>query len=297
MGLRSNPSQRQRRLGEELRQLREISGLSATEAGAHASLGRAHMSHIETGRTAIPEDKLRTLARVYGCTSESYVDALVAMSQANGRGWWSEYRHPPHSQSARDLAELEASAVAHLSFQWIHVPGLLQTTDYMRVLFQGGQPDEDAETIDRYVDFRRRRQEILTGESPPILHAVIHEAALHMGFVGADVMRRQIEHLVNMARLPHVRIQILPFKASVYPARVSTPFSLLKSTVPLLNTVCVDHPTSSLFITTRPQIAQFTKAFEALRTVSLPPIDHRIEPEFHTKKDSLALIQHVLYTL
>ncbi|BBJ44295.1 transcriptional regulator [Streptomyces antimycoticus] len=294
MGLRANSTQRQRRLGEELRKLREASGLSATEAGAHAGLGRAHMSHIETGRTAIPEEKLRALAAAYGCTSHPLVDGLCELSRATGRGWWSSYK-VSHNARALDLAELEASAVAHRSFQWMYVPGLLQTADYMRCLFESGQPDSP-KVIDAGVEFRQRRQHVLADGSQ-LFHAVIHEAALLMKFVPGDVMRRQIEHLVTMAELPHVCIQLLPFKSDVNSTTPGAPFSILDSRVPELSTVYVEHPVSSVFLGDHEHLTQYNSAFEHLSAVALPPMALQGERKCYTERDSLQLIQHLLYTL
>jgi transcriptional regulator with XRE-family HTH domain len=296
MGLRANPTYRQRRLGAELRRLRETSGLSAAEAGAFADLRAAHMSHIETGRTAIPEAKLRALTTAYGCVNEPLIDALVALGQTTGKGWWSAYRDT-QTASALDLAELEAAAVVHRSFQWIHVPGLLQTAEYMRSLFEAAEPGADRTQLDKGVEFRLGRQQILHGESPPLFHAVIHEAALHMQFVGAEIMRRQIEHLVELAQLPHVRIQVLPFATQAYPVRFGSPFVIFGAPVPELGTVYVEHPVSSPFLADQPHRDQFTEAFEALSTVALPPLDPQPESKFYAKKDSLGLVQHLLYVL
>jgi transcriptional regulator with XRE-family HTH domain len=296
MGLRSNPSQRQRRLGAELRRLRELSGMSATDAGALAGLGRAHMSHIEMGRTAIPEEKLCALVRAYGCNSQGLIDALVAMGESTGRGWWSDYRDT-QSSSVLDLAELEATNTAHRSFQWVYVHGLLQTPDYMRALFEAGQPDATLGELDRGVEFRLRRQEVLKGTSPMRFHAVIHEAALHMRLVSAEIMRQQIEHLVEMARLPNVCIQIMPFAGRAYPADFGTPFVIFEPPVPELGTVYVEHPVSPLFLGEQAQLAQFRATFETLSTVALPPLDPQPESTFSAKKDSLGLVQHLLYVL
>ncbi|UQA93882.1 helix-turn-helix domain-containing protein [Streptomyces halobius] len=296
MGLRANPTQRQRRLGVELRRLREAAGMSATEAATFAGLSSPHLGHIEAARTAIPEGKLRALATAYGCQNEPLIEALVEMSAATGKGWWSDYRAPVHNQNARDLAEIESSSVAVRSFQWVHMPGLLQTTEYMRSLFAGSNQDASPEEIDKYVDFRKRRQQILTDDAPPTIHAVIHEAALHMQFVGVDVMSRQIEHLVELSRLPHVCIQILPFKAA-YPATFGTPFVLFEGAVPELNTVYIEHPVSSPFIHEPAHLDGFAATFSQLGAAALPPVDLGIEPEFHAKKDSLGLIQHVLYAM
>ncbi|WP_055551135.1 DUF5753 domain-containing protein [Streptomyces sp. NBRC 110028] len=297
MGLRTNPSHRQRRLGLELRRLRNERGLSAAEAGAFAGLGSPHLGHIEAARTAIPEAKLRALLAGYGCQNEAFVDALVAMSESKGRGWWSDYRRSPLPQSSRDLAELEAASVAHRSFQWMYVPGLLQTPEYARALTAGGEPEADSSLLDTYVEFRLKRQDVLAGESPPIFHAVIHEAAFHMQFVDHDVMRRQIEHLVEMARLPHVRIQLLPFKAALSPATPATAFVLFEAEVPELNTVYVEHPVSSAFLGEQVHLAQYGTAFERLTAAALSPIAPSPEPESYKRSDSLRLVQHLLYML
>lgn len=297
MGLRPNPSQRQRRLGIELRRLRDASGLTATKAGREVGLSPAHLNHIEAGRTAIPAPKLRTLASLYGCKNERLVDSLVAMSQSNGRGWWSEYKYPPHNDHARDLAELESMSVRCRAFQWVQVPGMLQTAEYMRAMFESGEPDESAETLEQFVDFRLRRQRPLTDARPPEFHAVIHEAALRMEFVERGVMERQIEHLIEMARLPHVRIQILPFRANVHTVRFGTPFVRYDAAVQELSTVYVEHPAQSPFVSDQSNLTQFSEAFAKLSAVALPPIDLDTAGTMPARKDSLGLVQHLMYDL
>ncbi|MEU0811078.1 helix-turn-helix transcriptional regulator [Streptomyces sp. NPDC005970] len=297
MGLRANPTQRQRRLGLELRRLRNECGLSAAEAGAFAGLGSPHLGHIEAGRTAIPEVKLRALLAAYGCCNETLIHGLVAMSESTGKGWWSDYRKSPLADSIRDLAELESTAVAHRSFQWMYVPGLLQTPEYVRALIAGGEVDADLSLRETYVEFRLKRQQVLTGESPPAFHAVIHEAAFHMQFVDTEIMRGQIEHLVEMARLPHVRIQLLPFKSSLSPATPAAPFVLLEAEAAELNTVYVQHPVPSTFLEDQAHLAQYGADFERLSAAALPPIDPGPERQSYKRSDSLRLVQHLLYTL
>ncbi|MEU1784125.1 helix-turn-helix transcriptional regulator [Streptomyces abikoensis] len=297
MGLRPNPTQRQRRLGIELRKLRDASGMNGVTAGTYAGLGPQHLGHIEAARTGIPEEKLRALLAAYGCNSKTKAEALVAMSQSTGKGWWSDYRKGPIPPSARDLAELEAMSAGHRSFQWMHIPGLLQTTEYMRALFEGGQPSAPPDDIDTFVNFRQKRQSILTRHDPPDFHAVIHEAALRMRMVSTSVMRRQIEHLVEMARLPHIRVQILPFDADVFPTGFGTTFVLFDHVVPELSTAYVEQPVSSPFISDQEQYRRFADSFQYLTRAALDPIDPNVEPEFYKRRDSLALIQHLLYTM
>ncbi|GAB2583540.1 helix-turn-helix transcriptional regulator [Streptomyces capparidis] len=301
MGLRANPTQRQRRLGAELRRLREVSGLSATEAGAFAGLGRAHMSHIEMGRTAIPEEKLRALCRAYGCRNAALVEALVEMGRATGRGWWSQYRDL-FDDAIRDVAELESGTRRIRCFQTLLVPGLLQTPAYMRAVFRGVQRQAVPDLVDAYAEFRRRRQEVLfpgggAGEGPPVFHAVIHEAAFHMRFASADVVREQIAHLLEVSRLPHLRIQVLPFRADSFPIGFCAPFVLFEGPVPELDTVFLEHPAPSRFVGDPVRLTQYTHAFASLAATALPAVDPEAAAQFHDGGDSAGFLRHLLYAL
>jgi transcriptional regulator with XRE-family HTH domain len=292
MGLRTRVSQRQKRVGQELQRLREAAGLSGTEAGSHIGLGRPHMSHIEAGRTYIAEEKLRTLARAYGCTDDQLIDALVAMSQSDGRGWWSTYKRFKGTRSW-DLAELEATATAHRSFQWLYIPGLLQTPDYMRTLFRRSKPEEPAEAIDEFVEFRLRRQRVLTDEPLPYYHAVIHEAAFHMRLVDRKTMMDQVKYLIEVSNFPNVTIQVMPFSADAYPATPGTPFTIFDTRTPALRTVYVEQPITSVFLSDKEHIGQFGTDFDRLSSVSLAPLG----PEGPIAEGSLGFVQHLLYAM
>lgn len=293
MALRTSPTERQRRLGAELRKLREASGHSVTEGGEFIGMGRAHLGHVEAGRTAIPTDKLRALCHAYGCTREPLIEALVAMSEANGKGWWTEYRRTL-SQPVLDLAELEAAAGTLSSYESLFIPGILQTQEYTRSIFQSSErPHED---LDKAVQFRMKRQQVLTQAESPALHAVIHEAALHVRFGGAAVMRRQLLHLIRMAELPNITIQVLPFTAEGLPA-FSTPFLLTESHKSALQTVLVESPAGSLYIHESEALQKYQARFDRLRSASLPPLDPAVPAVAHESRDSLTLVQHLLYSL
>lgn len=254
------------------------------------------MSHIETGRTAIPEAKLRVLAETYGCKDKPLIDALVTMSQSTGRGWWTDYRSSM-SDAARDLAELEATSVAHRNFQWLHVPGLLQTEGYMRSSFKGVNPTAQSADMDLYAAFRLRRQEEMLSSETLRYHAIIHESALRMQFFSRDTMRRQIEHLVEVARAPNVTVQLLPFQAQSYEVAFSTPFVVYEAALPALHTVYVEHPVSSPFLSEQPHLSMYCDSFDRLSQVALPPVDAQAPERPYGTRDSLALIQHLLYVL
>lgn len=206
--------------------------------------------------------------------------------------WWMRYREAVDDRAC-DLAELEAAAKAHRSFQWVYIPGLLQTPAYMRALFESGEPAAPEARIGRYVEFRMHRQQVLTGSSPPRFHAVIHEAAFHMHFVPRRAMREQLGHLTELSRLPHVNIQLLPFRAPFYPATSTAPFVIFDAVSPELRTAYVEHPVTSSFLDDASQIAQFVTSFEQLSKVALSPL----APDGDDPNSSLRLIQHLRYVL
>lgn len=273
--------------------MREQAGHSVTEGGAFIGMGRAHLGHVEAGRTGIPADKLRALSHAYGCTREPLVEALVAMGEDSGKGWWTEYRRT-FSQPILDLAELEAAADSLFSYESLFIPGILQTPEYTRSIFRSSErPHND---LERAVQFRMERQQILRQAEPPSLHAVIHEAALHVRFGGVTVMRRQLLHLIRMAELPHVTIQVLPFTAEGLSA-FSTPFLLADSHGSALETVLVENPAATLYVHEGEAVLKYRTRFDRLRTAALPLLDPAVPASTHESRDSLALLQHLLYSL
>ncbi|MEV8018745.1 helix-turn-helix transcriptional regulator [Streptomyces sp. NPDC086554] len=290
--MRTAITERQRRLGQELKKLREQAGLSAGEAAERIDMGRGQLSHIEAGRTSILSDRLRDLCGALGCESVPYIEGLVAMSEATGKGWWSAYKGNVGS-AAMNLAELEAGATALRSHESLFVPGLLQTEEYMRAIF--ANPKLDVRDIDEATAFRMERQTVLTSENPPEFHAVIHEAALHMRFGGAAVLRGQLLHLVEVAQLPNVTVQVVPFEADV-DAALSGAFLHSVTPVRELSTVVLDHPSGPLYLSDDEHLALYASVFDRLTGCALAPIGVRTHATL-AAKDSLALIQHLLYAL
>ncbi len=294
MALRTNPTERQRRLGAELRRLREQAGLTLNEAGALIDMGRVHLTHVEGGRTAIPSERLRRLCEGYGCTSVPLIEALVSLGEDKGKGWWSTYKGNMPA-TALDLAELECRAASIRSYESLFIPGIFQTEDYIRAIFRVSDVVTNSVDIDRAVEFRMRRQAALTAEDPPTIHAVVHEAALHMRFGGSAVTRKQLLRLVELAELPHVTIQVLPFTADGVPA-VNTPFSLIASHGGVLETLQMDHAGQSTLLHGPDSIDQYRAHFDRLGSVALPPVDVSPSAARHDVRDSLGLIQHIRYS-
>ena len=293
MGLRSTISERQRRLGFELKHLREQAGLSAAEASERIGMGRAQLSQIETAKTTILTERLTALCDLYGCTDEDYIDALVALSETSGKGWWSAYKRTMVTD-ALSLAELESDAMEVRTHQSLFIPGIFQTSDYARAIFNS--PGLGFDNFEAPLRFRMERKRILTAESPPTVRAVIHEAALRIRFGGAQVVREQLLHLIELSKLPHVTIQVYPFNAQAY-AAISGNFIHIIPDNPRLSTVALEQNIGLQYLGEQFHLQRYGALFDLLAENALAPIDVSAASEAHSAKDSLALIRHLLYTL
>ncbi|MCX4665373.1 helix-turn-helix domain-containing protein [Streptomyces sp. NBC_01381] len=294
MALRINITERQRRIGAELRKARRQAGIAVGEGGRLIGMSGPHLTHVESGRTGIPSQRLRELLKAYGYKNEEYIDALVDLAESKGRGWWTEYRKSLPQRSL-DLAELESRATAIQSYETLLIPGLLQTEAYMRALFCSSRPGASPTEIDTLVRYRRARQQILADGSPTAIHAVIHEAALRIIVGSSDVMRDQLTHLLRSAQRPGTTIQILPFDAGAR-AWFGTPLLILGAGVPGLETVIVEHPAEPLRLGDIESIARYRSTFDSLSRNSLPRVTADGSPGSHERRDSWGLIHHVLYT-
>ncbi|MET8983278.1 helix-turn-helix transcriptional regulator [Streptomyces sp. NPDC004539] len=266
----NNPSYRQRRLGVELRKLRERAGLTVTQAGAHLGVNQGRVSMIETGRSALSADRVRGMASAYDCTDEALVEALGTMTGRRGRGWWEESRdHVP--VALVDLAELEHHATALRVALVVHIPALLQTTDHARALFRSVVPPMRQYEAEHRLSHRVKRQGVLHRAVPPPYTAIIHEAALRMNFGGPSVARGQFKHLLDMSELPHVTIRIVPFGAEDFPSTGQS-FDYVEGPVPQLDTVQLDsHHGACEFLDAETQLDKYRAVLDRMDTCALDP--------------------------
>ncbi|MFF1375740.1 helix-turn-helix domain-containing protein [Streptomyces sp. NPDC058308] len=269
----SSPTLRQRRLGAELRKLRERAGLTATQAAARLGVNQARVSMIETGRTPISADRVRATARAYDCSDLPLVDALAAMTGRRTRGWWDDYReHLP--VGLIDLAELEHHASALRVALVVHIPALLQTTAHARALFNEAVPPLRQHEIEHRVTHRIKRQAILHREAPPPYQAVIHESALHMGYGGAATVRGQLHHILEMSELEHVTVRVLPFGRGSFPG-TGQPIDYLSGPVPQLDTVQLDAHHGCEFLDAEAQLEKYRFVIARMEENALGPAESR----------------------
>jgi hypothetical protein len=200
-------------LGARLKELREGAHITRQEAGWAIRGSESKMSRLELGRTGFKRRDLTDLLALYRLSDEAERATLLALAeQANAPGWWRDYEDVVPAWFEPYLG-LEQAASVIRTYQVTFVPGLLQTADYARAMLRAGRGDDAEAEIDRQTAVRMRRQQILHRRDPPRLWAVIDETVLRRPVGGTSTMRAQIQHLLDAARLPHVKLQVLPFTA------------------------------------------------------------------------------------
>jgi transcriptional regulator with XRE-family HTH domain len=273
MPQRSNPTRRQERLGAEIRKMRERAGLTARAAAPLIGSNHMQQSHVETGRSGISADRIRRLAAHCACDDKAYVDALVAMATERGKGWWEKYRGNIGPYGL-DLAELEHHAVRIRTFQMAHIPGLLQTEDHMRAAFKFGMLSWPPQEQDTAVEFRLRRQQVISAEQATPYEAVVHEAALRLRVGGSKAVRAQLEHILAVSERSHVTVRVVPFDSEDF-AGAGYSMLYLHGPVPQLDTVQMDTGYESVFLDAESRLKEYRQRFERVSTTALSPAASR----------------------
>jgi transcriptional regulator with XRE-family HTH domain len=235
------------RLGARLRRLRKARDITREAAAWEIRASESKISRMELGRVPIKERDVADLLTLYRVGAEERESLLMLARRASAPAWWHEYADtvPPWFHS---YLCLEEAATLIRSYEVQFVPGLLQTTDYARAVIQGDRSGVPPAEVDRRIELRRRRQRALRRPDPPHLWAVLDEAVLRRRIGGPDVMRAQVAALIKAAELPHVRIQIVPFRAARR-ATAGFPFAILRFPEPELpDVVYVEQLTSALYL-------------------------------------------------
>ena len=270
MAERGSPTVRRRRLGYELRLLREQAGKTLVKVAADMSWSDSKVSRIENGRSAAPWGDISDLLDYYGITDRAVRDPLIALARdARRKDWWHSYLDVLKRPYATYIG-LEAAAEWARIFEPLTIPGQLQTEAYIRAITATNtRPLSDTE-IDRLTQVRLRRQEVIEGDDPLRLHVILDEAALHREVGGPQVMREQLDHFIAAAARPHIRLQVLAFSQG---AHVAMPGSFTVFTFPAdadPDVAFIETVGTSLFLERRAAAAA-RDAFDELSAQALSP--------------------------
>ncbi|HEY8987281.1 MAG TPA: Scr1 family TA system antitoxin-like transcriptional regulator [Streptomyces sp.] len=270
---RKAPTARQRRLGVELRKIREHAGLTLADAATQLGTDRTSISNTESGRFGVSGERVRTWAGHYGCPDTKYIEALAAMAEERGKGWWEDYRGEL-SAGALDLSELEHHAHALRAVQIMHMPGLLQTEDYARAVFAEAVPPLSDIDLRRRLSHRLKRRDVLDRPSAPTCTFLIHEAALRMEFGGRKIARAQLDYLLKESERENVTVRVVPFAVGGFPnAGSSTLYAY--GPVPQLDTVQTDTPHGPAFLDAETRLDNYRAVLDRTEERSLDAVQSR----------------------
>ncbi|WP_345637193.1 helix-turn-helix domain-containing protein [Rugosimonospora acidiphila] len=258
-------------LGAHLRRLREAQGVSREDAGWEIRSSESKISRMELGRVSFKERDVSDLLRLYGLDDDDERNRLLTLArEANTPGWWHRFGDVLPSWFQSYLG-LEAAASLIRTYEVQFVPGLLQTEDYAREVVRLGHGKASGEEIDRRVGLRIRRQQLLSRSSPAQLWAVVDEAVLRRPIGGAKVMRAQIEALIEVTKMPNVRLQVIGFHVGGH-AAAGGAFSILRFPDPELpDVVYIEQLTSALYLDKRDDVDLYAEAMEILCVEADPP--------------------------
>jgi transcriptional regulator with XRE-family HTH domain len=267
---RSSPTARRRRLATALRQMREERNLNCTEAGKAVGWSESKISRIETGRIKIAQPDLELLLDLYEVTGETRAGLFTLARQATHLGWWRSYSDALPAWF-ENYVGLENGAKSLFTYQNQLVPGLMQTEEYATALFAANQPALSTDEVERQLAARATRQALLTAATPLQVWVILDEAVLRRQVGGKAIMRAQLHRLLEIAAMPNVTLQVMPFGEGAH-ASMGTSFELLQFPEPGDTAIVyIEDHTSSQYLEAAPDIERYTLIFDHLRASALAP--------------------------
>jgi transcriptional regulator with XRE-family HTH domain len=250
-----------------MRKLRSRKGMTLEEAGRLVGVSKATVSRYETTEGPVKWPIVDALCREYGANDVER-EAVVNMAKdAKQQGWWNSFADSiPESMNL--LLTLEDEATREDHFACLYVPGLLQTRRYNEAVQHASEMRLPPSEVDRLVDIRMKRQEILSRPTPPHLWAVLDESVVRRVVGDRDVMREQLTHLLAANEAPNITLQVLPFSKGAHSAAMGS-FVILGGSEPSLDVVYVDIHVGSLFMEKEEELARYRLAFDYLRAQAL----------------------------
>ncbi|GGU27506.1 helix-turn-helix transcriptional regulator [Streptomyces griseoviridis] len=262
-------------LGSQLRRLREARGITREAAGYSIRASESKISRMELGRVSFKTRDVEDLLTLYGITDEQERASLLSLArEANVAGWWHSYSDVLPSWFPTYVGlEGAASVIRVYEVQFVH--GLLQTPEYARAVVRRGLGEANEADVERRVTLRLERQKYLVAENAPEFHIVLDEAALRRPYGDREVMRGQLQHLIEMSERPNIRLQVMPFGFGGHSGE-SGAFTLLSfPESDLSDVVYLEQLTSALYLDKAEDVAQYEKAMKDLQRDSPGPDESR----------------------
>ncbi|MFF8655672.1 helix-turn-helix domain-containing protein [Streptomyces huasconensis] len=258
---------RRRQLGAMMRKLRARKGLTLEEAGTLVGVSKATVSRYETQAGPVKWLVIDALCREYAATDAERRAVVALAKDARQQGWWRSFTDSiPESMNL--LLTLEDEAVREDHFSCVYVPGLLQTRAYSTAVQYANEMRLAPVEIERLVDIRMKRQEILERANPPRLWAILDESVIRRVVGSPSIMRDQLDRLLEANESPGITLQVLPFSKGAHSAALGS-FVIIGGTEAALDVVYVDLHTGSLFLEKEEELERYRLAFDYLRAQAL----------------------------
>ena len=269
-GKRQTPTVRLRRLAAELRSLRASSGLTRDEVVERTGINVATMYRIEHARVRPQTRTLRTLLDLYGVEKDQQAELVALLRDARERGWLHAYQSELPEQYMTFIG-FEGEAESEWDYESLFVPGLLQTEGYARALISGTLPFASRDEVERRVEVRMARREVLQNENPLELWGIIDEAVLRRQVGGPAVMGAQFRHILEASELPNITFQVIPFDGGAHPGMAGSFIALqfVEEAIPAV--IYVESMAGELFLEHESDVRRYKLMFEHLRAVAASP--------------------------
>ena len=259
-------------LGSQLRRLREAADITADRAGYEIRASRSKISRMETGRVGFKVRDVSDLLTLYGVTDEQARTRFLYFARESSRpDWWTQYSDILPDWFENYLGfESASSTIRTFELQFVH--GLFQTENYAQAVTQLGHQSAPTVEIERRVGLRVKRQDLLTRANPPRIWSIMDEAVLRRPVGGPAVMRAQLHHLIEVARLPQVTLQVVPFARGGH-AGAGGSFAVLRFEEQFLpDVVYIEQLTGAVYLEQRAEVEHYLEVMDQLSGEALTPV-------------------------
>ncbi|MFJ6616493.1 helix-turn-helix domain-containing protein [Kitasatospora sp. NPDC091335] len=263
---RVNPTLRQRRVGAELRKMREAAGLSTLTLSRALGIDRTQVSQIEAAKVGVSPERLRSFAAACKCMNEPLVDALETMIQDRSKGWWEEYRGTI-PDGFLEVSELEKSADSLMLWVLTHMPGPCQTISYASSMFGRSIPPIPRHELEARTAFRMQRKADLRRDQKQMTF-FIYESALWTRFGGVEILREQLASLLEDSGQSWMTIRVVPFGIDTFPGAIEN-LTYAFGKVPELDTVEIESSRGPVYMDAVNELTSYRSIFARTESMAL----------------------------
>lgn len=274
MAVRRGPTLRRKRLTSELRRIRESLGLSSEEVAEQLKWSASKVTYMERLDSKKPDPlHVDAVCRFYGVDDIKRRELVTLAEEGRKRGWWFKH-NDALTGPYKVFLDFEAEASACLMWEPMVVPGVLQTREYAEAVMRGGPSELTEKEMRQRVDVRMERQGVLTHPVEPLqLLAIMDEAAIRRPVGGEKVMRAQLRRLMEVAELPNVTVQVLPFAAGAHAGTLGS-FAILEfPEANDQNVVYVESVPRQTFFEDPDEVRSYHRTLRKLCAVAASPDD------------------------